>query len=158
MQQRPRPSRRLRNNEHLSHRYFCYLSLAKASRKLWRFLHRQYGHVSIERLLTGSGLYNIYHWLTATKRFRTTTWRLQRLGRSDPAQHPGVVGRNVRVDPGWRGTGPGPALPERAAAAAPAGPRRLAAAVTTADSFRADPDDARLLTGGGRSRVRPPGC
>jgi glucokinase len=54
--------------------------------ELWRFLHRQYGHVSIERLLTGSGLYNIYRWLTATKRFQTTTWPRQRLCRLDPAQ------------------------------------------------------------------------
>jgi len=40
IEQHPRPSGRLRNNEHLSHRYFGYLSLAKASREMWRFLHR----------------------------------------------------------------------------------------------------------------------
>ncbi len=31
--------------------------------ELWRFLHRQFGHVSYERLLSGAGLTNIYRYL-----------------------------------------------------------------------------------------------
>lgn len=31
--------------------------------RLWRFLHKKYGHVSYERLLSGPGLQNIYHFL-----------------------------------------------------------------------------------------------
>ncbi|NLM21068.1 MAG: glucokinase [Peptococcaceae bacterium] len=31
--------------------------------ELWRFLHRRYGHVSYERLLSGEGLTNIYNFL-----------------------------------------------------------------------------------------------
>ena len=33
--------------------------------RLWRFLHKKYGHVSYERLLSGPGLTNIYHFLAS---------------------------------------------------------------------------------------------
>jgi glucokinase len=31
--------------------------------RLWRHLHRRFGHVSVERVLSGPGLVNIYRWL-----------------------------------------------------------------------------------------------
>jgi glucokinase len=32
---------------------------------LWRYLHQRFGHVSIERVLSGQGLVNIFHWLAS---------------------------------------------------------------------------------------------
>jgi len=54
--------------------------------ELWRYLHRRFGHVSVERVLTGSGLYNIYQWLAAFRRYRTPEWLRQRLKQMDPAR------------------------------------------------------------------------
>ena len=31
--------------------------------ELWKFLHQRFGHVSLERVLSGQGLVNIYQWL-----------------------------------------------------------------------------------------------
>ncbi len=36
---------------------------SEAEFKLWQYLHQHYGHVSIERVVSGSGLVNIYNWL-----------------------------------------------------------------------------------------------
>ena len=35
----------------------------EAELELWRFLHQRFGHVSIERVLSGQGLVNIFDWL-----------------------------------------------------------------------------------------------
>lgn len=35
----------------------------KAEAELWRFLHKRFGHVSTERVLSGQGLVNIFEWL-----------------------------------------------------------------------------------------------
>lgn len=40
--------------------------------KLWRFLHKEFGHVSYERILSGPGLVNIYRFLK-TERFGYST-------------------------------------------------------------------------------------
>ncbi|ADY55083.1 glucokinase [Syntrophobotulus glycolicus DSM 8271] len=36
--------------------------------ELWRYLHRRYGHVSYERILSGAGLSNLYQFLRAQKK------------------------------------------------------------------------------------------
>jgi len=42
--------------------------------RLWEHLHRRFGHVSIERLLSGPGLINIYSWLKDTGRYSEPAW------------------------------------------------------------------------------------
>jgi glucokinase len=37
-----------------------------AELELWRFLHQRFGHVSIERVLSGQGLVNIFDWLRSS--------------------------------------------------------------------------------------------
>jgi glucokinase len=37
--------------------------------ELWRYLHRQYGHVSLERVLSGPGIVNIYTWVKHSGRY-----------------------------------------------------------------------------------------
>jgi glucokinase len=54
--------------------------------KLWRYLHRHYGHVSIERVVSGSGLVNIYHWLKDSNRIAEPEWLSQKLKENDPAK------------------------------------------------------------------------
>ncbi|MBW1609314.1 MAG: glucokinase [Deltaproteobacteria bacterium] len=54
--------------------------------KLWRYLHQHYGHVSIERVLSGSGLVNIYNWLKDSGRFNEPEWLKQKLKEMDPAK------------------------------------------------------------------------
>ncbi len=53
---------------------------------LWRFLHRQWGHVSMERLLSGPGLVNIYHWLKASGRYKEPAYLKRMTGKMDPAR------------------------------------------------------------------------
>ncbi|MCP5054676.1 MAG: glucokinase, partial [bacterium] len=54
--------------------------------ELWRYLHRRYGHVSIERVVTGSGLVNIYKWLKDSGRFHEPEWLSKKLKEMDPAR------------------------------------------------------------------------
>ncbi|MFO7556609.1 MAG: glucokinase [Desulfobacterales bacterium] len=54
--------------------------------KLWRYLHHQYGHVSMERVLSGSGLVNIYNWLKDSGRFNEPEWLKQKRKEIDPAK------------------------------------------------------------------------
>ena len=42
--------------------------------ELWHYLHERYGHVSIERVLSGPGLVNIYSWLRDSGRYREPAW------------------------------------------------------------------------------------
>ena len=42
--------------------------------KLWQHLHRRYGHVSAERVISGPGLANIYSWLKDSGRYREPLW------------------------------------------------------------------------------------
>ncbi len=53
---------------------------------LWRFLHRRFGHVSPERILSGPGLVNIYSWLKMTGRYTEPDWLRQSLEGDDPAR------------------------------------------------------------------------
>jgi glucokinase len=54
--------------------------------QLWRYLHRRYGHVSVERILSGPGLVNIYRFLSETKSGRAPEWLSQALQGDNPAQ------------------------------------------------------------------------
>jgi len=58
----------------------------EAETKLWRHLHQIYGHVSLERVVSGSGLVNIYNWLKDSGRFSEPEWLRQNLKRMDPAK------------------------------------------------------------------------
>ena len=52
--------------------------------RLWRYLHKRFGHVSIERVLSGPGLLNIYSWLKDSGRFREPAWLKQKINEMDP--------------------------------------------------------------------------
>ncbi len=66
---------------------------------LWMHLHRKYGHVSQERVLTGSGLVNIYSWLLDSGRFTEPAWLARRITETDPARavSEGAIEKKVPV-------------------------------------------------------------
>ncbi|EFK08574.1 glucokinase [delta proteobacterium NaphS2] len=51
---------------------------------LWRYLHERYGHVSVERVVSGPGLYHIYCWLKETVSYKEPSWLTLQLKESDP--------------------------------------------------------------------------
>ncbi|MBU0987765.1 MAG: glucokinase [Proteobacteria bacterium] len=53
---------------------------------LWRYLHKRFGHVSLERVLSGPGLANIYFWLKDTGRYREPAWLARKITDADPSQ------------------------------------------------------------------------
>jgi len=53
---------------------------------LWRDLRNRFGHVSVERLVSGPGLVNIYQWLIHSGRYREPRWLQSALRRDDPAK------------------------------------------------------------------------
>ena len=53
---------------------------------LWQYLHRRYGHVSIERVVSGTGLVNIYDWLKSSGRVIESEGFAQKLNETDPAK------------------------------------------------------------------------
>ncbi len=53
---------------------------------LWRYLHERYGHVSIERVVSGPGLYHIYGWLKETTGYEEPSWLSEQLKESDPSE------------------------------------------------------------------------
>ncbi len=53
---------------------------------LWKYLHDRYGHVSVERVISGPGLVNIYSWLKETGDYEEPGWLAERLTRADPAK------------------------------------------------------------------------
>jgi glucokinase len=54
--------------------------------ELWRYLHQRFGHVSVERVLSGPGLVNIYSWLKESKRYEEPSWVADKLKTMDPAR------------------------------------------------------------------------
>jgi glucokinase len=54
--------------------------------ELWRYLRRRYGHVSIERVLSGPGLVNIYRWLRDSGRYKEPIWLSKKMKTADPAR------------------------------------------------------------------------
>ena len=59
---------------------------SRAEARLWEYLHRRFGHVSIERLLSGPGLINIYSWLKDTGRYSEPAWLKRRIKEKDSAK------------------------------------------------------------------------
>jgi len=57
---------------------------------LLRYLRRQFGHVSWERVLSGPGLFNIYKWLRDAGRCPEPPWLAAELQKGDP---PAVISR-----------------------------------------------------------------
>jgi glucokinase len=57
----------------------------KTDVELFWFLQRQYGHVSWERVVSGMGIRNIFHFLTEGRREAIPEWLSQRLKDEDPA-------------------------------------------------------------------------
>ncbi|MFI5070734.1 MAG: glucokinase [Terriglobales bacterium] len=53
--------------------------------ELFRYLNTQYGHVSYERILSGPGLVNVFHFLRDTGRGAEPKWLTDEMQHSDPA-------------------------------------------------------------------------
>jgi glucokinase len=53
---------------------------------LWKYLNQRLGHVSLERVLSGGGLFNIYSWLKDSGRFQEPDWLAEKLREKDPAR------------------------------------------------------------------------
>ena len=58
----------------------------EAEVRLWRYLRDRFGHVSVERVLSGPGLVHIYAWLRDTEGHREPGWLKARLKQEDPAK------------------------------------------------------------------------
>jgi len=65
---------------------------SKAEAELWQYLHEEYGHVSIERVISGPGLVNIYSWLKHSGRYREPAWLAKKFEEMEPAAAISEVG------------------------------------------------------------------
>jgi glucokinase len=54
--------------------------------QLWQHLHRSMGHVSVERVLSGPGLVNLYLWLRESCRMNEPRWLADKIKIGDPAK------------------------------------------------------------------------
>ena len=54
--------------------------------KLWQCLHKRFGHVSTERVLSGPGLLNIYSWLKNSGQYKEPAWLAGKIKKGDPAR------------------------------------------------------------------------
>jgi glucokinase len=54
--------------------------------ELWRYLRKNFDHVSVERVLSGPGLVNIYSWLRDSGRFEEPPWLKELINQGDPAK------------------------------------------------------------------------
>ena len=54
--------------------------------KLWQYLHKRLGHVSIERVVSGPGLLNIYAWTKDSRRHKEPEWLARKIKEMDPAR------------------------------------------------------------------------
>jgi glucokinase len=53
---------------------------------LWKYLHVRLGHVSVERVLSGPGLFITYCWLKFTGQGSEPAWLAQRMNEDDPSK------------------------------------------------------------------------
>jgi glucokinase len=58
----------------------------EAQALLWRHMHERYGHVSIERVVSGMGILNIFSYLKGTGRDQVPRWLAMDMERMDPAR------------------------------------------------------------------------
>jgi glucokinase len=54
--------------------------------KLWAHLYERWGHVSVERVLSGAGLFSIYSWLRDSGRHTEPVWLAKKIKEMDPAK------------------------------------------------------------------------
>ena len=54
--------------------------------ELWEYLYERWDHVSVERVLSGSGLFNIYSWLKDSGRHNEAEWLAKKIKEMDPAR------------------------------------------------------------------------
>jgi len=62
---------------------------------LWQYLHQRVGHVSMERVLSGPGLFIIYCWLKYTGQGAEPTWLTHKMNEGDP---PKVISEAALVE------------------------------------------------------------
>jgi len=60
--------------------------------ELWRYLRKKHGHVSVERVLSGPGLVNIYSWLRDSGQFKEPLWLKTLMKEGDRAK---VISENA---------------------------------------------------------------
>lgn len=65
---------------------------SKAEVELWQYLREEYGHVSIERVISGPGLVNIYSWLKDSGRYSEPAWLAEQIKEMEPAAAISEVG------------------------------------------------------------------
>jgi len=65
---------------------------SNAEVELWQYLSEKYGHVSIERVISGPGLVNIYTWLKDSSRYREPFWLAKKIEEMEPAAAISEVG------------------------------------------------------------------
>lgn len=53
---------------------------------LLKFLRGQYGHVSIERVVSGMGIHNIYNYLKSEGKYKEPAWLAKKIKNEDPAR------------------------------------------------------------------------
>lgn len=56
----------------------------EAQTALWRYLHQRFGHVSVERILSGPGLLNLFSWMREDSAEPLPSWLAERLATDDP--------------------------------------------------------------------------
>jgi glucokinase len=66
--------------------HISFSPTTEAEIELWRYLRKKFGHVSVERVLSGPGLANIYSWLKDSGRFKEPRWLKALLKQGDPAK------------------------------------------------------------------------
>jgi glucokinase len=66
--------------------HVSFSATTEAEIELWRYLRKKFGHVSVERVLSGPGLANIYSWLRDSGRFKEPRWLKALLKQGDPAK------------------------------------------------------------------------
>lgn len=58
----------------------------EAEAALWHYLHQRVGHVSVERVLSGPGLFIIYCWLKFTGQGTEPPWLEEKMNEGDPSK------------------------------------------------------------------------
>ncbi|MBW1858899.1 MAG: glucokinase [Deltaproteobacteria bacterium] len=58
----------------------------EAEAAFWKYLHVRLGHVSVERALSGPGLFIIYCWMKFTGQGSEPTWLAEKLNEGDPSK------------------------------------------------------------------------
>ncbi|MCK4390208.1 MAG: glucokinase [Desulfobacterales bacterium] len=53
---------------------------------LWQYLHQRLGHVSVERVLSGPGLFIVYCWLKFTGQEKEPIWLAEKMNKDDPSK------------------------------------------------------------------------